>query len=140
MNMPLTYFVYLAASIATTVWVAHVLHSRGRIFLVRTFHDNEQVADSVNDLLRVGFYLVNVGYVALALKYGTKPADMVQAIEFLATKLGLVLMILGAMHYLNLAVFAKLMRCTHEPEDRNASGRRPTGVKIATASETPCLD
>jgi hypothetical protein len=61
-----TYITYLAISIALTVWVARTLHKNGRIFLVDSFHGNEPLADSVNHLLVVGFYLINIGYVALA--------------------------------------------------------------------------
>jgi hypothetical protein len=103
-----TYFVYLAASIAITVWVARTLHTRGRIFLVTSFHGQERIADAVNDLLVVGFYLVNFGFVTLALKYGEKPTCLQESIEFLATKIGLVLVILGAMHCFNLVVFTHI--------------------------------
>src|SRR5688572_32697824 len=65
-----TYLTYLAISIALTVWVARTLHKNGRIFLVDSFHGNESLADSVNHLLVVGFYLINIGYVTLALRYG----------------------------------------------------------------------
>jgi hypothetical protein len=58
----------------------------------------------------VGFYLVNIGYVALALKYGEKPMDLAQSIETLSTKVGLVLLVLGAMHFFNLYVFSRLRR------------------------------
>ncbi|WP_199560894.1 hypothetical protein [Mucilaginibacter hurinus] len=54
----LTYTVYLAASIALTIWVARVLFNNGRIFLVDIFHGNNALADAVNRLLIVGFYLV----------------------------------------------------------------------------------
>ena len=103
------HLVYLAISIALTVWVARTLFRSGRIFLVDTFGANEALADSVNHLLVVGFYLINIGYVALALKYGTKPRDLEGAIEFASTKLGLVLLVLGIMHFINLFVFS-LMR------------------------------
>lgn len=109
MSMPVTYAVYLFISGFVTVVVAHVLHKRGRVFLVRTFQ-NEKLADSVNDLLVVGFYLINFGYVTLALKYGEKPADLTESIEFLATKIGLVLVILGVMHFGNLAIFTRISR------------------------------
>jgi hypothetical protein len=52
--------------------------------------------------------LINIGYVALALRYGAKPGDAAAAIEYLSTKVGLVLFVLGAMHFLNLAVFTRL--------------------------------
>jgi len=51
-----TYLIYLAISIALTVWVARTLHKNGRVFLVDVFHGNEALADSVNHLLVVGFY------------------------------------------------------------------------------------
>src|SRR5437868_2720068 len=104
------YVAYLFISIALTVWVARTLVKHGRVFLVDSFLGNESLAVSVNHLLAVGFYLVNVGYVALALKYGEKPIDPAQAIEVLSTKVGLVLLVLGAMHFFNLYLFSRLRR------------------------------
>jgi hypothetical protein len=104
------YVAYLTISISLTVWVARTLVKNGRIFLVDSFLGNESLADSVNHLLAVGFYLINIGYVSLALKYGEKPKDLAQAIEALSTKVGLVLLVLGAMHFFNLYVFSKMRR------------------------------
>ena len=105
-----TYIAYLTISVALTVWVARTLHKNGRIFLVDSFHGNEQLADSINHLLLVGFYLINIGYVTLALKYGDKPVNLQEALETLSTKVGAVLLILGAMHFFNLYVFSKMRR------------------------------
>jgi hypothetical protein len=105
-----SYVTYLAVSILLTVWVARTLQRNGRIFLVDAFGGNAALADSVNHLLVVGFYLINVGYVTLALKYGTKPFDMQTAIEFFSTKIGLVLLVLGGMHFFNLSTFSRMRR------------------------------
>jgi hypothetical protein len=105
-----TYLTYLAISIALTVWVARTLHKNGRIFLVDSFHGNESLADSVNHLLVVGFYLINIGYVALALKYGAKVDTAQGFLEALSTKVGLVLVVLGFMHFFNLLVFSKMRK------------------------------
>jgi hypothetical protein len=113
-----TYGAYLLISAIVTIWVARTLHSRGRLFLVKSFHGDGTLADSVNDLLVVRFYLLNFGYVALALKYGEKPVDLQGAIEFLATKVGLVLVILGAMHFFNLLVFSQLGKRPAKPPVR----------------------
>jgi hypothetical protein len=102
-----TYFMYLAISVALTVWVARTLSKNGRVFLVNSFESDERLADSVNHLLVVGFYLINMGYVTLALKLGDKPVSAQEAIEFLSTKVGLVLLVLGAMHFFNVFVIAK---------------------------------
>ena len=105
-----TYFTYLTISVALTVWVARTLHKNGRIFLVDSFHGNEALADSVNHLLVVGFYLINIGYVTLALKYGAAAENMKEALELLSTKVGLVLVVLGVMHFFNLFIFTKMRR------------------------------
>jgi hypothetical protein len=111
MNIIITcYLIYIALRITLTIWVARTLHKNGRIFLVQAFHGNEQMADSVNHLLVVGFYLVNVGYIALALKYGDKPVTIQEAFEFLSTKIGLVLVVLGGMHFFNMFNFDKMRR------------------------------
>jgi hypothetical protein len=104
------YAVYLSASVTLTVWVARTLHRNGRVFLVDAFHGNEPLADSVNSLLVVGFYLINIGYVTLALEHGSKPHDLQTTVEFLSTKIGLVLLVLGAMHFFNLHLFSRLRR------------------------------
>ena len=105
-----TYLAYLAISIPLTVWVARTLHKSGRIFLVDTFHGNEALADSINHLLVVGFYLINIGFISLALKSDDKVENLQGILEALSTKEGVVMLVLGAMHFFNLAVFSKMRR------------------------------
>ena len=105
-----TYLTYLAISVGLTVWVARTLHKNGRIFLVDSFLGNESLADSVNHLLVVGFYLINIGYVTMALKYGVEAINAREALEALSTKVGTVLLVLGGMHFFNLYIFAKMRR------------------------------
>lgn len=109
-----SYFVYLVVSLTVTVWVARTLHQRGRVFLVDAFHGQEELADSVNHLLVVGFYLINVGYVAFALRTAENPAGLRQAIELVSDKLGVVLLVLGLMHFFNLYVFSRVRRRAQE--------------------------
>ena len=103
-----TYLLYLVISIGLTIWVARTLHKNGRAFLVDAFHGNETIADSVNHLLVVGFYLVNFGFVSLALKSEQVVRNSRQSIELLSQKVGFVLVVLGVMHFFNLYVFNKL--------------------------------
>src|ERR687884_967152 len=116
-----TYLSYLGISVALTVWVAQTLHKNGRIFLVDVFHGNEALADSVNHLLVVGFYLINLGYVTLALRIGYDVENARAGIEALSWKVGLVLIVLGAMHFFNLFVFSRIRR-------HGRSGHAPAGA------------
>ena len=67
----------------------------------------------VNRLLVVGFYLINIGYVTRALRSTDEVATARAAIELLSDKIGLVLVVLGAMHFLNLYIFNKLRTRGH---------------------------
>lgn len=106
----LTYSLYLVISIALTIWVARTLSKNGRIFLVDCFHGNTELADSVNHLLVVGFYLINVGFIALFLKLGVQIEAPQGVFEALSSKVGVVLLVLGGMHFFNLFVFSKVRR------------------------------
>ena len=120
MDIVTTYCLYLILSIPLTIWVARTLFKNGRIFLVDVFNGDEALADSVNQLLVVGFYLINLGYVCLQLKIETPINGAQQSIEALATKMGIVLLVLGAMHFFNLFLFARMRASalagrTHRP-------------------------
>jgi hypothetical protein len=107
MLLLVTYAVYVGLSLAITVWVGRTLSKNGRVFLVENFEGQETLADSINHLLLVGFYLVNIGFISLALRYGEKPSDAVGAVEFLSTKIGLVVVVLGVMHFFNMNMLVK---------------------------------
>jgi hypothetical protein len=119
MYIVISYAVYLAVTLAVTVWTARTLHTNGRVFLVEAFHGNEALADSVNHLLVVGFYLINVGYVALALETHAEVESARQAIELISGKIGTVLLVLGCMHFFNLFVFNSIRR-RNRPQGNHA--------------------
>ena len=124
-----SYATYLALSVGITVLVARTLHRNGRVFLVEAFGGQAALADSVNHLLVVGFYLINVGYVTLALKGGLLPRDLRTSIEFVSNKVGWVLVVLGLMHFFNLFVFSRLRRkgtLRHAPPPVRPAERVPT--------------
>jgi hypothetical protein len=106
----ITYLIYLTLSIALTVWVARTLHRNGRLFLVDCFHGNDALADSVNHLLVVGFYLLNFGFVSYYLRLGVTVANAAEVFEILSVKMGVVSLLLGAVHFVNIYLFHRLRR------------------------------
>jgi hypothetical protein len=110
MYIVVCYVAYLAVSLAVTIWVAQTLNRNGRSFLMDAFQGNGELADSVNHLLVVGFYLINFGYVALALRTADPVPTVRSAIELVCDKLGVVLIVLGVMHFFNLYVFNRLRK------------------------------
>lgn len=105
-----TYAAYLAITVPITLWVGSTLRRNGRVFLLDVFDGDEDLASAVNHLLVVGFYLVNLGYVSVALKVGAEVSTATQAIEALSVKVGAVVLVLGVLHLANLYVLNKLRR------------------------------
>lgn len=125
MYIVVSYLVYLAISLGVTVWVAKTLQRNGRVFLLDAFQGNTELADSVNHLLVVGFYLINVGYVTLALRTTATLADARAAIELVCDKIGVVLLVLGVMHFFNLYVFNRLRKRGRERTERQRFAPEP---------------
>ncbi|MEU9623453.1 MULTISPECIES: hypothetical protein [unclassified Streptomyces] len=104
------YVIYLLISVALTIWVARTLSRNGRVFLADVLHGNEKLADAVNHLLVVGFYLVNLGFVTLYLRNDDGVTDARGLFEALSVKLGVVLLVLGVLHLGNVYVLNKIRR------------------------------
>ncbi|MFC0028544.1 hypothetical protein ACFFMM_03275 [Micromonospora chaiyaphumensis] len=103
------YLAYLAVSIGLTVWVARALARNGLVFLEDVFAD-KRLADAVNSLLVVGFYLLNLGYVTVAMKEADPVGTTSQALEQLSMKVGWVLLVLGALHFFNVFALGRYRR------------------------------
>ncbi|WP_437875944.1 hypothetical protein [Sorangium sp. So ce513] len=103
------YGAYASVSVGLTIWIARTLFKNGAVFLEDVFAENPRMADAVNRLLVVGFYLVNLGYASLILK-ADRSATVVEGIEVLSSKLGLLLLSLAVMHFGNLYVFHRIRR------------------------------
>ena len=110
MDLRLTdYLIYIAASVLLTVWVGNSLFRNGRPFLVSVFQE-AGLADSVNRLLVVGFYLVNFGAAALLINAGGAPASLGDMVQETVTRIGVVLLVLGCMHFFNMFLFKVIRR------------------------------
>lgn len=114
------YSVYIALSVGLTVWVARTLSKAGIVFLEDVFAGNERLANAVNHLLVVGFYLINLGYIALALRVNDRVDTSRAAIEALSWKVGLVLVVLGGMHFMNMYFLNRYRRRVHAPAPKPA--------------------
>ena len=98
-----------------TVWVAKTLLNNAKVFYVDMFHGQGEQAISLNKLIQVGFYLINLGFAFLRLKINPEWSysgaggnvqnymDTAQEmIETLSIKLGGTVIILGVTLFINL--------------------------------------
>ena len=110
MGAVVTYLVYLAISVSLTVGAGLVLSRSGRVFLRDVFGGDQALAEAVNRLLVVGFYLLTLGFVVLAMRPSGQITSVPQAAGVLSVKIGEVLLVLGALHLMNIAIFRRIRR------------------------------
>jgi len=103
------YVIYIVASVLLTVWVGDTLYRNGRPFLVSVFKE-DGLADSVNRLLVVGFYLVNFGSAAILINTGGVHPTVADMLKQTVTRVGVVLLVLGFMHFNNLLILRTIRR------------------------------
>lgn len=96
----ITYLIYVGLSLGLTVWVGQTLNRNGKVFLNHNYRDAPELVDAISNMLLVGFYLINIGFVSYTLQIkGFGPENWAAVIEFVALKVGLIAIILGGMHF-----------------------------------------
>ncbi len=113
------YLLYLTLSLGVTWWVGRTLFKNGAAFLQDTFVGKERIAESVNHLLLVGFYLVNGGWIVrnVANEGRQVPFTVAAVITNITQQFGTVLLLLGGMHFLNLFVLNRMRRRAQDQAD-----------------------
>ncbi|HRD53798.1 MAG TPA: hypothetical protein PKY96_14245 [Flavobacteriales bacterium] len=100
----LSYLLFFPAMLALAVGVAQTCHKHGRPWMLRLFDDDAAFVDAVNNILLVGCYLVNLGYIALVMANWEPIGSVEQLLGTLAQRMGLIVLALAALHYQNIAV------------------------------------
>lgn len=101
------YVVYVFVAVALTAWLARTLFRTGTAFLHDVFEDKPALADAVNRLLVVGFYMLNLGY-ALFIVRTSRQLDAFGAVQFVVNRLAVLLVTLAGLHFVNVFVFWRI--------------------------------
>lgn len=97
----LAYSLYLLITAYTIFVVGKDLHRNGQPFVDKSFQD-EQVAVNVNNVLLLGYYLVNIGYALLTITGWTPIYNWTSLVVELTGHIGLIYLILAILHYNNI--------------------------------------
>ncbi|HEX2294869.1 MAG TPA: hypothetical protein VHN37_06125 [Actinomycetota bacterium] len=103
----LVYVAYAAVAIGLTAFLARTLFRNGGVFLRDVFGERAAIADAVNRLLVIGFYMFNLGYAFYVLK-ASRGLDAFDAMQFFVNRVGGLLIVLAAMHLVNVLIFWRI--------------------------------
>ena len=96
---------YIAFGIIMYLVIFHLgrtFHKHGRIYMLDLFKKDEHLVDSVNNLLLLGYYLLNLGYVSLSIIYWPEIQSTADVFECTANNAGRMILMLGTINYCNM--------------------------------------
>ena len=93
------FFVIMFYVIAVVGWKLYIY---GRPFLMENMSEETHLVNPVNKLLLMGYYIFNLGYVALSIQDWETIHTIPELINTLGLKTGGIIILLGLMHYINL--------------------------------------
>ncbi|MDX2360561.1 MAG: hypothetical protein QNK23_07125 [Crocinitomicaceae bacterium] len=101
----ISYIIYIPITTLITVVVGKLCHANGLVYIQSLFK-NEKIAHSINNLLLVGYYLVNIGYAILMVERWPNVTSVGQVFNELSGRIGLIVMLLAFLHYFNVAILS----------------------------------
>ena len=102
-----SYLIYLIVTVFITVWVGKAFHKNGIHYILSIFED-EKVAHAINNLLLVGYYLVNIGYAILKISDWTNPSSFAEVVSSVSLNLANILLVLALLNYINIGTLATI--------------------------------
>jgi hypothetical protein len=103
MNINLAYLIYLSVCITVTIVVGWLCYKHGAHYLLHLLKQ-EKLVKAINNILLTGYYLVNIGYISWSLSTWPYYDSDRAIINHLYVNIGNILLILGSLHYLNIAI------------------------------------
>jgi len=100
----LSYAIFSVLTIYIIFWVGRLFHRNGRIFILSFFNQREDITDTTNNLLLIAYYLFNIGYAIIQFSYWQEVQNINQILTSTLHKTGLLVLILGLLHYNNMLV------------------------------------
>ena len=105
----ITYSIYILVTANVIVVVGYDLYAKGENLILELFQ-NIPFTQTVNKLLLLGYYLVNLGYLAITIPSLGYTETYKEVLELLGEKIGFVLILLGILHFQNIIVLHYLSR------------------------------
>ena len=104
------YIIYLCLMVFIIVYVGRYFYTNGRVFIISLFNGNVPLADHVNKLLLITYYLFNIGYSFVKLRQWARINNIEGLVSSLAFNLGVLILILAVTHYLNMLIIYLLSK------------------------------
>jgi hypothetical protein len=109
----LAYILYLLITYIITVHVGLRFYRNGRVYILRLMHGDEKFTDFINRILLTGYYLLNLGYAAMMIRFWKTLTSFLDVLTSIASMTGKIMLTLAVIHFLNMAVILLISQRHH---------------------------
>jgi hypothetical protein len=96
------YIVYLILTVFIIVFVGRLFYRNGRVFILGLMKGDAAITDHLNKILLVAYYLFNIGYAFVKLRFWQKVENLEMLVSSIANNMSVLIFILALTHYLNM--------------------------------------
>ena len=104
------YAIYLLITIVIIVKVGRICYQNGNVYVAQLIPDHKDLCHKINQVLLLGYYLMNIGYCTMTLISWEKIVTFDQLIETIAFKSAIIIGTIALMHYGNIYVLTKYIQ------------------------------
>ena len=104
------YIAYLILTVFIIVFVGRLFYRNGRLFILSLMKDDAITTDHLNNILLVAYYLFNIGYAFIKLRFWQHINDLGMLMSSIASNMSVLIFILASTHYMNMLLIWYLSR------------------------------
>ena len=104
------YTLYLLITTFIIVKVGKICYRNGNIYVAQLIPEHEELCHITNQILLVGYYLLNIGYCAMTLISWEKILSLNQLIEAISVKSAIIICSISILHYINIFILTKYIQ------------------------------
>tara|TARA_R110002072_G_scaffold195204_1_gene352570 strand:- start:425 stop:769 length:345 start_codon:yes stop_codon:yes gene_type:complete len=98
----ITYIFYLILSSLIVIYVGNFCYQNGKIYILNYFPDDLHFGNGINKLLRIAYYLLNLGLAIWSLHSMNDIQTPTKMILEITRRLSFILLIIGLLHFINI--------------------------------------
>ena len=104
------YVIYLLITTFIIIKVGKICYRNGNIYVAQLIPEHEDLCQKTNQVLLIGYYLLNLGYCAMTLISWDKIISNSQLVEVISIKTAIIVCIIAMLHYFNIYIITKYIQ------------------------------
>jgi hypothetical protein len=114
----LSFIIYLLITWFITVHVGLIFYRNGKSYILNLLGD-EKLTLFINRILLIGYYLLNLGYVTMTIRFGKTIHSWAEVITSICTRTGKIMCMLGVIHFFNMAILLLISHYHQHANNKN---------------------